>query len=246
MAATAGDISEDWEHVDDEDNFSVISLPTSEDDFLNPARSRPAIARSSSPSNALVPPSAQPQSGSLEQSRVSRLPGTTRSFTTTGKHPLATCVTSTPHVVKSKTPQAKSRDRFSSDSDFDALAETASFSLNLIPEILSGLGSKVQSLHLACEFRATCDRVHLHLGNLQGILHGYAKHQRRSGRIACLPVGLSEWLESLKLELLAIQAMFSAPVPQIRGVMAVLASAHLKKLKGFSSQMDGLMAVIQR
>ncbi|KAI1163163.1 hypothetical protein F5B18DRAFT_327873 [Nemania serpens] len=244
MAATSGDISEDWEHVDDADNFSVISLPTSEDDSPDPARARPAIPESSSPSNNLVLPSLRPMSEVLAQSRVSRLPERRRGSNVSGKQPAETCVTNTPDAVKSETPRAKSRERISSDSDFDSLAKTAFSLLKPILEILSVPGFEVQSQSLVGEFAANCEKIRLHLGNLQDILHGYAKHQKLSETIDGLPVGVPEWLESLKLELLAIQATLSTPTPQGRGSIAVLVSGHFKKLKVFSGQMDGLMAVI--
>lgn len=243
MAATAGDISEDWEHVDDGDNFSVISLPTSEDDSLEHPRARPAIPNSSSPSDNLVPSSHRPRSEALTQRRASRLPEASRTSKTKGSQPPETCVTSTPDVVKSATPRAKPRDRISSDRDFGSLAETASSLLILIPQLHSAL---VQARCLPYDFAANCEKIRVHLDNLRDILHGYAKYERLSGRAAGLPVGVSEWLGSLKLELLAIQAMLSTPAPEVRGSIDVLVNGHFKKLKGFSSQMDGLMAVIQR
>ncbi|KAI1114491.1 hypothetical protein F5Y14DRAFT_170990 [Nemania sp. NC0429] len=245
MAATARDISEDWEHIDDGDTFSVISLPTSEDGSLDPTQEPPAIPESSSSSGDLIPASLRPQSEDSAQSQVSRLPETSRGSQASVIQPVKTCVTNMPDVVKSETTRAESRERNSKDSDFDCLAETASSLLEQIPVILSDMGLKVNSRYVVGEFSANCEKIRLHLGNLVAILHGYAKHERSSGRVAVLPLGVSDWLDRLKLELLAVQSALRIPTLQGHGSVAVSVSGYLKKLKGFSSQMDGLMAVIQ-
>ncbi|KAI1116729.1 hypothetical protein F5Y14DRAFT_448885 [Nemania sp. NC0429] len=64
-----------------------ISLPTSEDGSVDPAQEPPAIPESSSSSDDLIPASLRPQSEDLAQSRVSRLPETSRGSQASVKQP---------------------------------------------------------------------------------------------------------------------------------------------------------------
>ncbi|KAJ8121297.1 hypothetical protein O1611_g10141 [Lasiodiplodia mahajangana] len=159
----------------------------------------------------------------------------------------------TTDIVGLNTPPGREKANVNNDSDLDTICETTNTLLVLVAEIPAKTFPDDVSKYVAEGIRTRCLTLRSHLNRLQEILHGYAKHRRLGSRLAELPVGVSEWLENLKAELLALQnnvlraqeprypyCTSTSPVSQhdpCRG--------HYKNLSGFCSQMDGLMAVIQ-
>ncbi|KAI0903268.1 hypothetical protein F4823DRAFT_568861 [Ustulina deusta] len=233
MATTAAGIPDDWEHVDDSDNFSVISLPTSEDDAPVPSRDRQVIAVVCKPSDNFVHPSPQPRSENLARSDAHPRDA--------NKEPdrnqaIERCGMDMTDVVEPDTPQAQSREITANENDLDSIFATTVSLMNLMAVILSSPRShdiKVKSVLLT---------ICAHLDRLRNILRKYAKLRKPENRPADLPVGLSERLGNLKSELLRMEETLNDPAAQTQ---ASQANEYYEKFKSFSSQMDGLMAVIQ-
>ncbi|KAI0534684.1 hypothetical protein GGR58DRAFT_481910 [Xylaria digitata] len=233
MAATSASISDDWEHVDDEDSFSVISLSMSDDDTPKPPQNRPAISALSGPPDNLVRQSRRPPFQSLLQSdahsrEISKESEKDRTVERYGMD--------TTDVIEPDTPRAQPRAIVNNDSDFDFICATTSSLVKLISAMSSG------SCYGATDIKTIYATLGSRLCRLQDILRGYSKHRTPRNGPAELPVGLLDWLGRLELELLSIQETLNDPTTQSQ---ASQANDYYEKLEGFSSQMDGLMNVIQ-
>lgn len=245
MAPAVADIPDDWEHVDDSDNYSVISLPASEADTIDPSQDQPAIPELSGPE--LEYPCRQPQSEGFTRNRPHpRDTDGDISKNQASKRSLADTIDD--NVLN--TPRVPSREPVNNDRDLDAICKTTKFLIELIPEILAGENHTLIAKYYISTIESGCVAIYSHLGSLLDILNGYAKHRRLGSRLAELPVGLSEWLDKLKVELLRIRDSVNGPKTLASFLTPVQHSsqllAHGESLKCFINQMDGLMAVIQR
>ncbi|KAI0422675.1 hypothetical protein F5X98DRAFT_324934 [Xylaria grammica] len=226
MATASASISDDWEHVEDTDSFSVISLSMSDDGSTDRPRDRPAIpALSTPPDNLDHQPhqSHRPPAQSLVCPReIGEEPDESQA--------VERCGMDMADVVEPDTPPAQPKEGINNDTNFDSICSTTSSLIKLIPAM------PTDPCHCAPDIITKTKNLGAHLCHLEDILQGYAKHRRPSNRRAELPLGLSEWLGSLKSELLSIQERLDDPTTW---------SQAAEKLESFSSQMDGLMSVIQ-
>ncbi|KAJ2992916.1 hypothetical protein NUW58_g2008 [Xylaria curta] len=248
MATTTAAIQDDWEHIDDDGTFSVISLP-SEDDAPGPSRDRSAAPALGSLSDNLDHP-AHP----LQPNTHTR--NDTHSRDTNGElgedHAVERYGMDMTDVAEPDTPRAQSEDTVNNDSGFEALCETTNFLAKLLYEILCDPCFRGQIYGVASEIKTECVALSSHIGRLGDILGGYAKHKSIESRLTELPLGLPGWLESLKTELLSMQETLNDP--GIRGSYSTILPraprsswiiGYYENIKTFSSQMDGLMAVVQ-
>ncbi|KAI1419867.1 hypothetical protein F5Y12DRAFT_187300 [Xylaria sp. FL1777] len=232
MVTTGASISDGWEHVDDNDDFSVISLPMSEDDAPNPSRDRTVTTVLRSPPDNGIHPSHQPPSENLVRSHAH--PHDTNQQPDRNKA-VEMCGMDMKDVVEPDTPQAPARE-ITNQSDFDCILATTFSLVNLVPKILHTPGYfDTRAKELA---KPICE----HLLHLEIILRGYSKHRRPGSKPTELPVGLSEWLDNLKSELGKGRKSSKEPATQSQ---ASLGNDYYERLSSLSSQMDGLMTVIR-
>jgi hypothetical protein len=154
-------------------------------------------------------------------------------------------------VVELDTPKGRSNEILTDHIDLGALCETTFSVLRVITEILSDLGVRLpfQSLDSFVEIKAACESLDTHINYLLSILRGYARHWRPGGRNTQLPIdpGLSGWLSRLKLQLVGTQEMIKGlGTRSLSSMDMTMARSYCEDLKGFSSEMDGLMTIIQR
>ncbi|KAI1131816.1 hypothetical protein F5Y10DRAFT_232615 [Nemania abortiva] len=237
-AGAGAGIPDDWEHVDNSDNFSVISLPTSEDDLIDLGQDLPAIPELSA-SDALESPRSHPRQ-SKGLTRNEPHPHDTGTDLEE-RRPGDRCVTKTTGVV------AKEGERVNNNGDLDAVHELTNSLAVLVSEILANGFPPGLTTHISDGIKTACATLSSHINRLQGILHGYAQHRRLGSRLAELPVGLDAWMESLKVALLRLKDTLNSPGTDNSSLAsrAYRLRSYLANLKAFSIQMDGLMAVIQ-
>ncbi|KAI0108921.1 hypothetical protein GGR51DRAFT_513580 [Nemania sp. FL0031] len=236
-AGVGAGIPDDWEHVDDSDSFSVISLPTSEDDIPDPFQDPPATSELGA-SDSLESLRHQFQSAAL--TRFEPHPHDTGGDL--GGSPSGERYDAgTTDIVGLNTPpgQEKEKEKVNNDNDLDAICKITDVLVALIPKLLAKKFRPQVPEDTAKGIQTTCQGLGSHLNRLQEILHGYARHRRLGSRFAQLPVGLSQWLEKLKLELLGLQnTMDYESTSQAYNVF-------YSTLTDFHRQMEGFMVVIK-
>lgn len=227
MSTTHSSISEEWEHVEDSDTFSVVSLPWSEDDALDPARPKPTIpaSRSSVDTRIVVP---------LED----QFDGLTLNDTT----PDELDIDSVKFRLERDAAKAQTIGTANEHVEFDAMCNTIDSLVKLVAEMLS------DSHFMTGEMKAECTAVASHLNHLQDIMGAYANHRELWRKFIELPVGMSNWLGTLELELLSIH--YSTKGSKAQDSSSVMsettqANSHSGSLKSLCDTMDGLMVVIQ-
>ncbi|KAI8629632.1 hypothetical protein F5Y19DRAFT_72473 [Xylariaceae sp. FL1651] len=250
MTASTASISDDWQHVeDDNDGFSVVSLPASEDDLLSP-RGRPISPASCGPSDSLVdlshhPPSEKPISTDIRRQDSN---GEQETGQDVEKHGMDFT-----DVVEPGTPKAQLNEILDVDIDPNFLCEVTVSLVQLIAEIMPVISFRGhhQSLVSVTNMRVKCELLRSHLKCLEAILNGYAKHWKPEGETVQLPIdpGLYEWLASLKIELLSIQAALKSPSTQVPIPTEISWDSQIKgyceTLASFTNQIEAFMPVIQ-
>ncbi|RYC55863.1 hypothetical protein CHU98_g10350 [Xylaria longipes] len=204
MDAAGSSIADDWEYVDD-DTFSVTSL-ASEVDVPEPSRGQPAVRAVSSLADDPIYPSRRPRFESptcngSQPPYTDREPKDAQAVGRSG--------TNEAGVVEPGTPRVQLGEKITSDGDLDALCENIPSLIKLLRGILSSPCLRDQSYGIPRQLKPTCESLRSQLDWIQDMWRIYAQHPK-----AKLPTGLSDWMDSLELELRRIQGRFAEPTTQ--------------------------------
>ncbi|KAI1823268.1 hypothetical protein F4861DRAFT_337668 [Xylaria intraflava] len=242
MDATTAELSDDWQHVDDSDTFSVISLPMSEDDTLTSS----LVRLPSSSSHDLIHPSHKPDGPTRSESHFHHLDGALDESQVLEKYDMDMV-----DAIPPDYPQIQPAEIANDLVGLDALHEKLGSLVKLLSDAISTL-SRGQHHPPAAEIKAQCEMIRSRLMCLQDILYTYTKHRGGENTYTEHPIdpGLLEWIENLKSELVGVQTTFKEP--RNTGLHATTATTwalrvkdHREQLEHFSCQIHGLMAVVQ-
>lgn len=221
-------ISEEWEHVEDIDTFSVVSLPLSEDDSLDPDRPKPTIPASR---------------GSADTRVVAQLEDQFVGLTLNDTTPDELDRDSKQSRLERDVADLQMIGTANGYIEFNAMRNTIDALVKLVTEILS------DSHLLTGDMKAECTVVVSHLSHLQEIMSGYAKHQGPWRKHVELPVGMSNWLGILERKLRSIHYSTKASKSQDSSSDmsdTTQANGGSNSLKSLCDTMDGLMVIIKR
>ncbi|KAI0023847.1 hypothetical protein F4780DRAFT_26034 [Xylariomycetidae sp. FL0641] len=265
-------ISDGWEDLDD-DNLSVVSLPESEDGILSPKSTTPPRP-TESPSRAqpieglislpIRPKHATPQQPTASDAEVALESPRGKSeanveVDSVERYGMDTKDTIEPEERTQKEPESLLGDILDVEINPTYLHQVTTSLVKLITEILGDLKFKQnhrQDFELffgSDEIQYECEILHQHLNALEPILKFYAKQWRPEGDNVEIPIdpGIYEWLASLRIELLGLQANVQAQLsPQASSSATAWKtddSDHYRKaFTGFSDQIKSFMPVIRR
>ncbi|KAI2638523.1 hypothetical protein GGS21DRAFT_508659 [Xylaria nigripes] len=238
MAAITVGLSDDWQQVDDSDTFSIISLSISDDDLLNSSQARQSkssydLVHSSNQSEGPTPVDIHlhDSEGGCDKNQLDEI-----------------CDVEMTDVGSPNNTRTLPSDIVNSGIELEALCERTRPVIRVLSSIVT-LISRGQYHPPADEVKAKCEALRSRLVCLQDMLCVCAKHRDGGNRPAGFRVdpGLSEWLENLKSQLLGIRDGLREPGNQNLGMMACMSQTQNPnvQLEDFSSQMDGLMAVVR-
>ena len=251
MAKPVAEISDDWQEVDDDDNFSIVSLPTDDgqnDPFTNP---RPADAAPAEPSRTLTLPIRGPKSDQTwPPPDYDDVPAADAKNTLPAPPTAAS------------TWSASSSDRSVNeilDVDLDPtfLQKVTASLIKLIGEVLGTINfaGNFDQPQGAYGIRVPCYTLRDHLKSLEPIMVGYAKHWDPDEAAAvALPLdpGLYEWMSNLRIELLGLQDILQRHMANNLGAGAPdkrTTGSRLDKyrdsLAGFAAEMENFLPIIQ-
>ncbi|KAI0409953.1 hypothetical protein F4802DRAFT_542792 [Xylaria palmicola] len=248
MADPANLTSDDWEHIEDIDTFSVLSFSASSDD-TTVVHDQPAVPPSSSPSaNPVAHP---PQSESLARNDC-HPPAADADGAPAAGRAIGRDAADKPSAVEPDTSKPLPREPIKYDGDLKFLCETVTSLVELVTDILvvpRFCGNlQLLLLQIKDKFKILSSR----LNELRCILYGYSMHQSPGSRVAELPVGLSVWLLTVKSELLCMREGLVNPhinfnTSYIPGVdpRDLPAVALYKKLAPISTKMDAFLTAIR-
>ncbi|KAI1851204.1 hypothetical protein JX265_006162 [Neoarthrinium moseri] len=262
MAAKNDAISDDWEEVPD-DNFSVVSLPTSEDaievtggagahsDMPNPTIDSPIATVSERFALLAIDSKAKGKEKAAENNG-----GLDPGAAAAPHHGLDKFVTSaSPH----RTDAHHLADNLDVDMDPTFLHKVSTSLIKLIGEIVGilhfgghrhlqdGTRDIRQGIH------NVCDCLRRHLRTLGPIMEGYSKHWDPEQVTVDLPLDpcLYEWMTDLKIELLGLQALLQSQM-HCSSSSTYSASSALQDLVGyrnslreFNDQVSGFIPIMQ-
>ncbi|KAI0513031.1 hypothetical protein F5B22DRAFT_613158 [Xylaria bambusicola] len=195
VAATiAADISDDWEHVADDDNYSVISLPTSEDLAINSSQHRQVPVVSDSP---LTIPS-QPQSEHPTQSDPHPCDAITEPHPTDDA--VERCGMDLKDVIdESDSPPVLSRRLITDKIELMVI-------LSKIGSLSTIIGPMCTRHGNACSLFAT---IFADLARLDHIVRIYIKHCRAGMKPVVFPYRLFDWIDKINHQALKYAASLS-------------------------------------
>ncbi|KAI1297070.1 hypothetical protein F5Y03DRAFT_369953 [Xylaria venustula] len=209
MAQIDVSISDDWEHVIDDDVYSVHSLPDSDVDSLDTIEARRVVTTLTNPLDKATQTSNKPPSESP--------PRSDQSIKLDGNKAVERCGMDTRDVVAPDTPDAPATPATpatpANPDPQPAEPRKIHFTHPPAPNTIttyrefdqvSGLvilTRALLSLPINKGTKASLDAICLHLVRLEGILTEYAKYRNTSARHPSLPRGLDPWLEALRFHL---------------------------------------------
>ncbi|KAI1170670.1 hypothetical protein F4777DRAFT_568307 [Nemania sp. FL0916] len=259
--------SDEWEHIseDDDDTFSVISLPTSEDKAADGSiRDHVVVTRPTRGTNNLVhrpcrpsrPPQSEPESESeslAQNSKNAHLHSTGDIISVPGENPpvkkgsAATANAAKPDPGPDP-PPTRSREP-KRNNNFAVVVKTTGSLLSILQGIQLNKRFGAPLYSLSSKIKTLCTRLYSHLICLEDVLQGYAKHVRHGNGLNELPIGFSDWLRNLEHMLREMQDTMGGPISQDSSSLAMSYASQVKnyheKLENFSLQMDGLITVIK-
>ncbi|KAI1748386.1 hypothetical protein F4782DRAFT_550756 [Xylaria castorea] len=238
MATAVSSMADDWEYIDD-DTYSIISL-LSDDDAPEPSLDSEVVCSVDSLTDDLIYPCHRPRSESptRNDSKPSDANTEPNSARTVGR-----CGTNQVDVVNPDTTRGKLKGKATNDGASDALCERIRSLIQLLDELLSSPGLRDQSHGLPRHLRAACESLRSQLDWIRDMWHIYARQAK-----AELPISLSEWVDSLEVELLKIHSRLIGPRIQYSSAsyMSYVDEANewYKTIKKLRIQMDGMITVI--
>lgn len=251
MAKTAAEISDDWSEIDDDDNFSIVSLPTDDGQSEPVATPSPADAAPVEPSRTITLPIRGPR------------PEDAGPPPCYDDVPAADAKDTLPATeTAASTWSASSSDRSVNeilDVDLDPtfLQKVASSLIKLIGEVLGTINfeGNFDQPQGAYGIRAQCYALRDHLKSLEPIMLGYSKHwDPDEANSVTLPLdpGLYEWMSNLRIELLGLQDILQRHMANNLGVGAPdkrTTASRLDKyndsLVEFATEIENFLPIIQ-
>ncbi|CAJ2499856.1 Uu.00g027090.m01.CDS01 [Anthostomella pinea] len=253
MAPPSACLADDWEEVDNDDSFSVVSLPSlpssragSPVPWLTAGMQGLPSSQAGSPAPSLTADSIIPRPVRLNFfNNCTREPSVSFPYETSDEEPEVEPSVSfsfeietsdeepevevehygmdTKDVIHTepkepKEPQKDSMaeetqlsDMLDVDIDPTFLYNVTTSLVKLISEIVAStrFRGNYQPLEDTDKINKACEELKSHLKDMEPILQGYAKHWKPEGEITKLPIdpGLYEWMASLRIELLGLQAV---------------------------------------
>ncbi|KAI0599918.1 hypothetical protein F4775DRAFT_591022 [Biscogniauxia sp. FL1348] len=258
MAAAASSISDDWQEVES-DAFSVVSLPTSEDGPLSascgpsesPAHSHGSESLLRLPLRPKYPDPAGPLPGSdPEFESESESDNSTERDDDIERYGLDTKDVESQHSA-----ELHLNDILDTDIDPNFLYKVATSLVKLITEITGiidfGHSSETTPVNIR-KIKTECNILKDHLRSLEPIFQGYSKHWKPEGSTVEIPIdaGIYEWMSSLRVELLGLQAALQAWMntgtsTSSQSWDASTAKRYFDVLTDFSAQIGGFLPVLQ-
>ncbi|KAI0975457.1 hypothetical protein F4678DRAFT_420329 [Xylaria arbuscula] len=209
MATTAASISDEWEHVADDDNYSVHSLPDSDVDALDALQAVLSAATLSSPPDNATQTSDTPPCENPPRSEQSIEPDGNQAVERCGMDTRDVIAPDPPDApatpANQDPPPAKPRKihlthlaHLAHLPEFDPITAYDHF------EQVSGLVTLSQvllDLPIDNRTKSSLQAIYLHLVRLEDILTEYAKHRNSSGGHPPFPRGFDSWVEALRYHL---------------------------------------------
>lgn len=264
MASHPRSLSDDWEEVPD-DNFSVVSLPTS-DDATDTDEPPVHLATPASPiavvshrlaSLTIYDDAAPPTTAATAESHSeTEQNGKDTQYAHEKQYVKDSQYLEEAHdVPRPDTPEhTELNDMLDIDIDPEWLHKVTTSLIKLITEILDAITfhSNADLPESTRHIRDECDLLRRHLRSLEPILKGYSKHWDPKRATVTLPIdpGLYEWMSGLRVELLGVEAL-------VQNQLSISASSsnkaaasddltkHHTSLVDFSSQIAGFMPIMQ-
>lgn len=228
MAQKDAPIPDDWEDVAD-DNLSIVSLPTSDEeadtDTDTDTKAAAKTKHEIQPEHAADPPSYVTSfTNSLATLSVAE---TTELYAKQQEKDVRSApqveAATEKHHMKSHSPQTDDYndeeshlgDGLDVDMDPNFLHKVSTSTVKLISEILSIAHSGASyhggedTTNVRNDLEDLCERLRQHLNELTPIMEGYSKHWNPEMATVSLPIdpGLYDWMSDLKVELLGVQAL---------------------------------------
>ncbi|KAI1496004.1 hypothetical protein F5X99DRAFT_92545 [Biscogniauxia marginata] len=248
--ATTGSISDDWQEVEN-DAFSVVSLPTSEDAPLASSRGPPESPTRSHASESLLRLPIRPKypdHAGLESESDS-------DNSTERDDDVERYGMDTKDVEPRNSAEGHLSDILDVDIDPNVLYQATASLIKLITEIVAliNLRGDTDALVGAGKIKAECSTLIDRLSTLQPILQGYSKHWKSEGNTVEIPIdpGLYEWMAGLRVELLGLQAIWEVQSHPLglsssgQSWDSSSAKRYLDILADSSSQIEAFMPVLQ-
>ncbi|KAI1079019.1 hypothetical protein F5B20DRAFT_189907 [Whalleya microplaca] len=236
--APAANISEDWEEVDD--NYSVVSLPASEDGehgLDSPAQSHASDSPVRLP---LRPKPVEPIGPKFIHD------GYDNDVETFGRD------------LKDVQEPARSQGTLNEILDVDLdpgfLHQIITSLIKLVVEIIGVVNFRgnFDVFEGAAKIRAQLEVLKTHLKNLAPIMEGYSKHWKPEGSGDRLPIdpGIYEWMASFRVELLGLQAILQNQLGKQASTSnqkwdSLDTKYYQTALMEFSSQMESFLPILQ-
>jgi hypothetical protein len=271
--ATATGLSDDWQEVND-DSFSVVSVPTSDDDDQSHLTQDQAEGGDANEREDVMEEEKQQQQQShqpLMTAERDRQPGSAFSLPVRSNPP--SYVPSEPQVEPGMddverhgmdtrdTVEPEDEDEYDSGEGLNELLDV-DISPTFLCKVATSLIKLLQEINGLLEFQANvpqianadkikheCLSLIGHLEALEPVLTGYSKHWSLDKPAQEIPLdpGLYECLSDLRIELLGLQALLQGHL-QCGGAFSSTRSStedHYSKLSSFSTQFSGFVPIMR-
>ncbi|KAI1324801.1 hypothetical protein F5Y16DRAFT_423535 [Xylariaceae sp. FL0255] len=237
MAVPVANLSEDdWQHIDDDD-YSVVSLPTSEIDLINTTRCEAESVLTNASNHAAVPHTS-PDAGQNDHTQDDT--HTDEEYEGVEKYGMDKADVVETH--DSLSPLKKILDSKPNPSFLSDLADSLRELVEDIILAITSLGQRHGPIDCVMKIQSECRALLVNLKQLESILKSYRQSWTPEDQNT-LPIdpGLTTWMSRLKLELVSLQTKIKSTDPDrplsLVSTWVLRMEAYLEALTTFSSQL---------